>query len=75
MKKSHKYVVENLPEDAPDGLYKKNGIVYVAGGSFNWVYIIINKVTCAVGCHLPIEVFIPKIEEYESDLCNRILPN
>ena len=23
---------------------------------------------------MPIEVFIPKIEEYESDLCNRILP-
>lgn len=74
MKKSHKYVVENLPEDAPDGLYKKNGIVYVAGGSFNWLTLLSIKSLRAVGCHLPIEVFIPKIEEYESDLCNRILP-
>ncbi|KAL6454402.1 MNN21 Alpha-1 [Candida maltosa Xu316] len=74
MKKSHQYVVDNLPESAPDGLYKKNGIVYVAGGSFNWLTLLSIRQLRAVGCHLPIEVFIPKIEEYESDFCGRLLP-
>ncbi|RCK59144.1 Alpha-1,2-mannosyltransferase MNN21 [Candida viswanathii] len=74
MKKSHLYVVDNLPEHAPDKLYKKNGIVFVAGGHFNWLTLLSIRSLRAVGCHLPIEVFIPKIEEYEPDFCGRMLP-
>lgn len=74
MKKSHQYVVDNLPEKAPEKLYKKNGIVFVAGGNFNWLTLLSIRSLRAVGCHLPIEVFIPKIEEYEPDFCGRMLP-
>lgn len=71
---SHKYVVDNLPETYPQGLYKGNGIVYVGGGKFNWLLLLSIKSLRSVGSELPVEVLIPTIEEYEVDLCGRVFP-
>ncbi|KAK6459037.1 mannosyltransferase putative-domain-containing protein [Scheffersomyces xylosifermentans] len=74
MKDSHSYIVDNLPEHAPKGLYSGDGIVYVGGGNFNWLTLLSIKSIRAIGCKLPIEVVIPMIDEYEPNLCSRIFP-
>lgn len=74
MKYSHSKVVENLPEAFPQGMYKGNGIVYVGGGAFNWLVMLSIKTLRYLGSELPVEVIIPKVEEYELDLCGRVFP-
>ncbi|CDK25156.1 unnamed protein product [Kuraishia capsulata CBS 1993] len=74
MKKSHRAVVRSLPDTYPEGLYRGNGIVYVGGGRFNWLALLSIKSLRSVGSKLPVEVFIPTLEEYEVDLCGRVFP-
>lgn len=71
----HKYVIDNLPEHAPTGLYKGNGIVYVGGGKFNWLTLLSIKSLRAMGSRLPIEVLIPHIDEFEPHLCTKVFPD
>lgn len=74
LKKSHNYVVNNLPETYPLNLYNGNGIVYVGGGQFNWLTLLSIHNLRNLGSRLPIEVLIPKLDEYEIELCGKILP-
>lgn len=74
LKKSHELVVNELPESVPKQLYKGNGIVYVGGGKFNWLALLSIKSLRSLGSNLPIEVVIPTVDEYETDLCGRIFP-
>lgn len=71
---SHKFALENLPDKAPEGLYKGDGIVYVGGGKFNWLALLSIRSLRAQNCKLPVEVFIPTLEEFELELCSRIFP-
>lgn len=70
--KSHDYIMSNLPKEAPKGLYKGDGIVFVGGGKFNWLTLLAIRSLRGAGCKLPIEVIIPTLEEYESDVCDRL---
>ncbi|QPG72834.1 hypothetical protein FOA43_000136 [Brettanomyces nanus] len=72
--KSHELMVKSLPDSYPEGLYKGNGIVYVGGGAFNWYALLSIQHLRRLGCTLPIEVIIPEIDEYETDLCQRLFP-
>lgn len=74
MIESHDFVIKNLPDIAPVNLYKGDGIVFVGGGKFNWLTLLSIKSIRALGSTLPIEVLIPKIDEYEPDLCARVFP-
>lgn len=74
MKKLHEFVVDKLPNTAPKGIYSGNGIVFVAGGKFNWLTLLSIKLIRALGSDLPIEVLIPHLDEYEPDLCARVFP-
>ncbi|CAN3369760.1 alpha-1,2-mannosyltransferase Mnn2p [Diutina catenulata] len=74
MKQSHQWVARKLPEVAPPGLFRGDGIVYVAGGKFNWLALLSIKSVRDHGCTLPIEVFIPKTDEFEDELCGTLLP-
>ncbi|ODV84024.1 glycosyltransferase family 71 protein [[Candida] arabinofermentans NRRL YB-2248] len=74
LKKSHAKVVKSLPSKYPKGLYKGNGVVYVGGGKFNWLTLLSIKTLRSIGSTLPVEVMIPSFEEYEMDMCSRILP-
>ncbi|ODV80019.1 glycosyltransferase family 71 protein [Suhomyces tanzawaensis NRRL Y-17324] len=71
----HKYVIDNLPDTAPKGLYSGNGIVYVGGGKFNWLTLLSIKSIRALGSKLPIEILIPKADEYEAELCEKVFPS
>lgn len=74
MTASHKFALDNLPDSSPEGLYLGNGIVYVGGGRFNWLALLSIRSLRAQGCQLPVEVFIPTLEEFELELCSRIFP-
>ena len=74
MQQSHLYAVTNIPDHAPEGLYLGNGIVYVGGGKYNWLAMLSIKQLRETGCKLPIEIVIPKLDEYEPDLCMNIFP-
>ncbi|GMG42020.1 unnamed protein product [Ambrosiozyma monospora] len=75
MHKSHSYVVDNLPDSPPEGLYKNSGVVYVGGGKFNWLALMSIRTLRALGSKLPVEVLIPKPEEYEKNICEKIFPS
>lgn len=75
MTEKHKYVIDNLPEKAPPGLYKGNGIVYVGGGKFNWLTLLSIKSLRAMGSKVAIEVLIPHIDEFEPHLCKKVFPD
>lgn len=74
MMKSHQNVVKNLPSKAPKGVYSGNGIVYVGGGKYNWLTLLSIKSVRDLGSQLPIEILIPSLEEFESNLCFKIFP-
>ncbi|SGZ54138.1 CIC11C00000000445 [Sungouiella intermedia] len=71
---SHKFAHDNLPDSYPEGLYRGDGIVYVGGGRFNWLALLSVRSLRAQGCQLPVEVFVPTLEEFELELCSRIFP-
>lgn len=74
MTESHTYAVENLPHSAPEGMYKGDGIVYVGGGRFNWLALLSIRSLRAQECNLPVEVFVPSLEEMDLELCSRVFP-
>lgn len=74
MRELHQYASTNIPDQAPSGLYKGDGIVYVGGGKYNWLSVLSIKLLRETGCKLPIEVVIPELDEYEPDLCLNIFP-
>jgi alpha 1,2-mannosyltransferase len=73
LKHSHSAVVNSLP-DYPKNLYNGNGVVYVGGGKFNWLALLSIKSLRSLNCRLPVEVLIPTEDEYEIELCSKILP-
>ncbi|RKP31909.1 nucleotide-diphospho-sugar transferase, partial [Metschnikowia bicuspidata] len=72
---SHKYALDHLPEKAPEGLYRGDGIVFVGGGKFNWLTLLSVKRLRSTGCTLPVEVLIPTFEEFEVDMCISVFPS
>ena len=72
---SHKYALNHLPEEAPEGLYKGNGIVFVGGGKFNWLTLLSVKRLRSNGCTLPVEVLIPSFEEFGPEACLSVFPS
>ncbi|EGV64203.1 hypothetical protein PSN45_003668 [Yamadazyma tenuis] len=76
MQKSHTKVMASLPtaDDVPKGMYEGDGIVFVGGGRFNLLTLLSVKAIRDLGSKLPIEILIPTIEEFESNLCFKVLP-
>lgn len=84
LKNSHQVFINSMMKDWPEDLTKYNkyndflkgdGIVYLAGGKYNQLALLSIKVLRENGSRLPVEVIIPKHEDYDEQFCNRILPN
>ncbi|KAG0672004.1 Crossover junction endonuclease mus81, partial [Pichia californica] len=71
----HSRLIEQLPNYF-DSIYEKDskGIVYVGGNKFSWLTLISIINMRKNNCQLPIEVLIPKYEEFELNICENILP-
>ncbi|KAH3681478.1 hypothetical protein WICPIJ_007557 [Wickerhamomyces pijperi] len=53
---------------------RRDGILYVGGGKYNWLVLLSLKKLRDTGSVLPVEVFIPSDEDYSYDLCTRAFP-
>lgn len=74
LKENHDNFLEEMPKIVPQSLYKGYGIVYVGGSQFTWLSILHLKTLRDCGTTAPVEIVIPKREEYEVDLCENFLP-
>jgi alpha 1,2-mannosyltransferase len=76
LKLKHQLTIDALPDTLPNSIYEpeSKGIVYVGGNKYSWLTLISIMNLREVGCTLPIEVLIPKYEEYELNICSKIFP-
>ena len=77
LKGSHHKAMNLLPDGFPSEVsseIKGRGILYAGGGSYNWLVLLSLVMLRQTGSKLPVEVFIPKDSDYQSDLCNRVFP-
>jgi len=81
LKKSHSNIMKILPKKFPDIVEEKftsksneNGYVYVGGSHFNYLVLLSIKSLRDSGSIFPVEVLIPKNDEFDVELCNYIFP-
>lgn len=69
--------INTLPKEMPSNIYDEGttGIVYVGGNQFTWLALMSIMNLRHIGSTLPVEILIPKFEEYELDICSNIFPN
>lgn len=74
----HMSLIKVLPHKSFSKTYKKNskGIVMVGGGRFSWLSYLSIRTLRNTGLSLPVEVMIPKFEDFEKEIefCSTILP-
>lgn len=76
LKSKHEKFLNDLPRELPSGIYNEgtSGIVYVGGNQYTWLALMSIMNLRHIGSTLPIEVLIPKFEEYELNICSEIFP-
>ena len=76
MRKSHTWFVNQIKHEAPELEYKRGtqGIVTSAGGEYFPTLLVSLQMLRRTGSSLPVEVFLATTEEYESQVCNEVLP-
>lgn len=52
----------------------RSGIVYIGGGKFSWLSYLSIAQLRRTGSNVPVELFIPSVEEYEERFCTHVLP-
>ncbi|CAH2353333.1 alpha-1,2-mannosyltransferase Mnn2p [[Candida] railenensis] len=64
-----------LPSDPEWSSYEgSSGYVIIGGGEYSWMaYLVVQQIR-KVGSKLPIEIFIPRQDEYEKEFCEEVLP-
>ncbi|CCE61511.1 hypothetical protein TPHA_0A04380 [Tetrapisispora phaffii CBS 4417] len=77
LKSTHDNFVNSISKlTLPKQGYSKQGIVMVGGGKFSMLAFLIIKTLRNLGTTLPVEVFIPPVDEAEKDdFCKDVLPN
>ena len=76
MRTAHRNYLKALRVHPPPLAYKRGtrGIVVTAGGQYLPLVVITLRLLQRRGCTLPMEVFLESGEEYESHICNTVLP-
>ncbi|ODQ45570.1 hypothetical protein PICMEDRAFT_16871 [Pichia membranifaciens NRRL Y-2026] len=69
----HKIVVDNIPDIEPN-FYSGSGYVIVGGGKYSWFAFLVIQTLRKLDAFLPVEVIIPSNDDYEAELCEKILP-
>ncbi|GME85268.1 unnamed protein product [Ambrosiozyma monospora] len=71
----HRNVVDAIPALPPANFYKGSGYTMVGGGIYSWYAYLAIQGLRRVGSVLPVEVLLPKEEDYEKELCETYLPS
>ena len=76
MRQAHSKVVHKLNTDPPKMVYTPGtrGIVSTAGGTYLPILVISLRMLRRTGSKLPMEVFLADSTEYESYICETVLP-
>ncbi|CAH2351536.1 alpha-1,2-mannosyltransferase Mnn2p [[Candida] railenensis] len=84
LKRSHMDFISKLPRDFPQDLYdyseyndfmKGDGIVYMGGGKYNQLVLLSIKTLRDTGSKVPVEVILPKTNDYDVKFCLELLPS
>lgn len=77
LQQKHKQVLNDLPELTKVVYHPEtSGIVLVGGGKFSWLAYLSVLSIRDTGCKLPVEVVLPKYDDYEKEIhyCSELLP-
>ena len=76
MKQAHRKMMEGLKESMPELPYTvgTRGLVSTAGGKYLPVFVVSLRMLRRSGTSLPMEVFLADENEYEQEICDRVLP-
>lgn len=76
IKNKHKKFIKNIPKTIPTNIYNRgtSGIVLLGGGKFTWLSHIAIKTLRNFGSKLPIELLLPKKQDYKNEInyCSKI---
>ncbi|ANB11379.1 Mnn2p [Sugiyamaella lignohabitans] len=72
--KSHRDTVEHLPSNYPKGLFKGQGVVFTSGGKYLPIMVTTLRMLRRVSPVIPVEVFLADKEEYEPEICEKLMP-
>ncbi|MCJ1447985.1 MAG: hypothetical protein MMC23_008498 [Stictis urceolatum] len=77
MKSAHERFMHSLSQEAPRMVYAPGtrGIVVTAGGKYLPLVVISLRIMKRIGNSLPMEVFLETAAEYESHVCETVLPS
>lgn len=69
----HQNILNALPENNPS-FYSGVGYVYLGGSIYTWLALISIQSLRKSGSNLPIEIMIPDSKQYDTQLCDHIMP-
>ncbi|KAJ5886531.1 uncharacterized protein N7473_009205 [Penicillium subrubescens] len=77
MKNAHSDFVKAISTDVPQLSYipGTKGLVTTAGGSYLPVLVVSLRMLRRTGSKLPVEVFLATHDEYEENICDKVLPS
>ncbi|CAN6674589.1 alpha-1,2-mannosyltransferase Mnn2p [Trichomonascus vanleenenianus] len=74
LKKGHEIAVKELPSTYPEGIYKRRGLVTLAGGRYMPLLLTNLRMLRKYSPDLPVEIFMADDVEYEKELCEKVIP-
>ncbi|ANB14272.1 Mnn2p [Sugiyamaella lignohabitans] len=72
---SHRNFVKSIPSSYPEGMFNGSGVVFTSGGAYLPVMVAALKMLRRVSPDIPVEVFMANKDEYEPDICSKVLPS
>ncbi|OJD11493.1 hypothetical protein AJ78_07747 [Emergomyces pasteurianus Ep9510] len=66
---------KTLPDLKPVFIPRSRGVVYTAGGSYLPVLVSSLRMLRRTGSNLPVELFLKDHNEYESSICDEVIPS
>lgn len=74
LQKSHRRIMDLLPEKVPENAFGGRGVVMTGGGKYFPMVLTAIKWLRDVDAHVPIEVFMADNSEYEKEFCDDLFP-
>lgn len=74
LRDSHSLLVDGLPKKAPSGLYSGAGVVTTTGKKHIPIFMATLRMLRKTSPDIPVEVFMVNEDEYEPEICEKVLP-
>ncbi|KAG0673318.1 hypothetical protein C6P42_002873 [Pichia californica] len=74
LKIKHLNIIDSLPKNYKPKFYSGSGYAIVGGGKYSWYSLIAVKCLRNAGAQLPVEIILPTKDDYNSLICDTLLP-